>query len=350
MKSKIKVVICGNEIKDDHQTWINSCEYYKEKVDFAIIDLTKNTWLEEIKKHQADVYLLKPGGYNSTFKQLYDERVLIMEEELGLKLYPSRKEVFIYENKRFFSFWLKANNIQHPKTDVFYFQNEALKHLNHVSFPIVAKTNIGASGAGVTILKNNSDATQYVKDVFSGKGATKRVGPNLEKGGLFLRAMKLLFNPKKLKTKFLSYSIIAKSSQTEFVILQEFIPHNFEWRVVRIGDSFFAHKKLLSGEKASGSLLKGYENPPLDLLDFVKKITDKHGFYSQAVDVFESDRGYLVNEMQCIFGQSDSFQMKVDGIIGRYLYINNQWVFEQGDFNSNQSYNLRLEHIIRQVK
>lgn len=350
MNSKIKVAICRNEINDDHQAWISSCEHYKDELDHIVIDLTKNTWLDDIQKHKADAYLLKPGGYNSSFKQLYDERVLIMEEELGLKVYPSRREVFIYENKRYLSFWLKANNINHPKTDVFYFQDEALKHLSKVSFPIVAKTNIGASGAGVTILKNNSDAVQYVKDVFSGKGASKRVGPNLEKGGLFLRAIKLLLNPKKLKNKFFSYAIISKSTQTDFVIFQEFVPHSYEWRVVRIGDSFFAHKKLLSGEKTSGSLLKGYENPPLDLLDFVKEITDKHGFYSQAVDVFESERGYLVNEMQCIFGQSDSFQMKVDGIIGRYLYISNQWVFEQGDFNSNQSYNLRLEHIIRQVK
>lgn len=350
MDLRIKVAICGNEINDDHQVWVNSCKHHKELVDYVVIDLTKNTWLDEIRKHQADVYLLKPGGYNSSFKQLYDERVLIMEEELGLMVYPSRKEVFIYENKRFLSFWLQANNINHPKTDVFYFQNEALKHLNKVSFPIVAKTNIGASGAGVTILKDNSTAVQYVKDVFNGKGASKRVGPNLEKGGLFLRAMKLLTNPKKLRNKFLSYSIISKSSQTDFVILQEFVPHSFEWRVVRIGDSFFAHKKLLSGEKASGSLLKGYDNPPLDLLYFVKEITDKHGFYSQAVDVFESDRGYLVNEMQCIFGQSDSFQMQVDGIDGRYLYRDNQWIFEQGDFNGNESFDLRIGHVLNMLK
>ena len=83
--------------------------------------------------------------------------------------------------------------------------------------------------------------------------------------------------------------------------------------MVRIGDSFFAHKKLKILEKSSGSLLKNYDSPPLKLLDFVKAITDKHGFYSQAVDIFESERGYLVNEMQCIFGQSDPYQMMVDG-------------------------------------
>ena len=66
---------------------------------------------------------------------------------------------------------------------------------------------------------------------------------------------------------------MASGIQKEFVILQQFIKHDYEWRVVRIGNSFFAHKKLLHGDKASGSLLKGYENPPITLFDFVKKIT-----------------------------------------------------------------------------
>jgi hypothetical protein len=39
--------------------------------------------------------------------------------------------------------------------------------------------------------------------------------------------------------------------------------------------------------------------------------------------------------------------MLVDGKPGRYIWINNTWVFEEGDFNQNESYNLRVEHIIK---
>ena len=114
-----------------------------------------------------------------------------------------------------------------------------------------------------------------------------------------------------------------------------------------MGDSFFAHKKLLLGNMTSGSLEKEYSNPPLELLDFVKQITDKFNFKSQAVDLFESSDGnYLINEMQCIFGQSDAFQMKVNGEIGRYLHDGKGWFFEKGDFNSNESFDLRLEAAI----
>jgi hypothetical protein len=131
------------------------------------------------------------------------------------------------------------------------------------------------------------------------------------------------------------------------VLFQKHIPHHFEWRVVRMGESFFAHKKLLLGNMTSGSLEKEYSNPPLELLDFVKQITDKFNFKSQAVDLFESSDGnYLINEMQCIFGQSDAFQMKVNGEIGRYLHDGKGWVFEKGDFNCNESFDLRLEAAI----
>jgi carbamoylphosphate synthase large subunit len=54
---------------------------------------------------------------------------------------------------------LKANKIPHPQTDVFYFEKEALDWLNspNVKFPIVAKTNIGASGSGVVIIETKEE-------------------------------------------------------------------------------------------------------------------------------------------------------------------------------------------------
>ncbi|HQG56969.1 MAG TPA: hypothetical protein PK496_08180, partial [Bacteroidales bacterium] len=66
----------------------------------------------------------------------------------------------------------------------------------------------------------------------------------------------------------------------------------------------------------------------------------------QAVDIFETPSGFLINEMQCIFGQSDPYQMMVGGIPGRYVFENGAWKFEAGDFARNQCYNLRVEWVI----
>jgi glutathione synthase/RimK-type ligase-like ATP-grasp enzyme len=223
--------------------------------------------------------------------------------------------------------------------------NEAIKFINNIDGQIVAKTNIGASGSGVRILKTSTQKLDYIKSTFAGKGAPQRSGPNLGKGGVLKRGFKYILHPKGISKKLKTYRVLNQNKQKGFVIFQEYIPHEFEWRVVRIGDSYFAHKKLKLGDKASGTLIKRYDSPPLMLLDFVKELTDKYKFYSLAVDIFEYNGKYLVNEMQCIFGQSDAYQMKVDGKIGRYFHENNNWVFEEGDFCENECFNLRIKFI-----
>lgn len=344
--NKIKAIILSNELLNDHNLWIKACEENNDRIEFRIVNLTSNSWLEEIQSKPFDILLAKPGGLTAPFKQLYDERIYILNRVLNYRIYPSIDEILVYENKRFLSFWLKANNISHPSTNVFYHFKEATEFIKNATLPLVGKTNIGASGSGVIVLHTKEEAEAYITNTFEGKGAKKRIGPNLSKGGLFVRGLHYVLHPSDIKNKLAIYSAHKKDNQIGFVILQEYIQHDYEWRIVRIGDSFFAHKKLKIGEKASGSLLKGYENPPLDLLNFVKEITDKYQLQSQAMDIFESKNGYLVNEMQCIFGQSDSYQMLVDGKRGRYRYLDNKWDFEQGDFNKNESYNLRLDHII----
>ena len=206
--------------------------------------------------------------------------------------------------------------------------------------------NVGASGKGIKILKDKTELRHYIEMAF-GAGIHSKTGPKLTKNRLIQRVFNKIINPSQLINRLRTYKEIASDKQKGFIILQEYIQHDFEWRVVKIGDSFFAHKKIKKGDKTSGSLLKNYDNPPLDLFDFVKDIADRFNFQSVAMDIFKNNNQYLVNEIQCIFGQSDSFQMLVNGIKGRYRYLNNQWIFEEGDFNQNQSYNLRIDTVIQ---
>lgn len=344
---KLHFAILQNEIYNDHLLWEQACQERGDLVSYTTVDLTRSDWLDVMKQEMFDGLLAVPPAQSSAFKTLYDERVRILHTVLDIPVYPSMEEIEIYENKKYFSYWAQARQIPHPATQVFYFEKEAIESLEQASFPVVAKTSIGASGRGVSILKSKEEAQQYVRSTFSGEGANRSVGPKWRKKGFVGRVIKKLLNPAAFKAKLQQYKNARNDVQKDFVIFQEFIPHDYEWRCVRIGDSFFAHKKLMDGEKASGSLLKGYDNPPLELLDFVKEITDTYGFYSQAVDIFEGGEGkYLINEMQCIFGQSDPYQMKVDGVVGRYIYQNDQWVFEAGDFNGLESYLLRIDHCI----
>ncbi len=349
-QNKFKLAILRNEDNLDYKRWEQACLKYSDEISYKVIDITLNSWLDEVQRYDPDYLLAKPGGRTSLFRQLYEERLEILVNELGYNAYPSLAEVKIYESKRYVGYWLKANKIVSPQTDIFYFEKEALEFAKKTNYPVVGKTNIGASGNGVEILKNYSEAQEYIKRAFT-IGLTSKTGPKLGKGKLFKRAWRKLTHPQELKARLDTYKAISSDSQKNFVIFQQFVPHDFEWRAVRIGDSFFAHKKLKLGEKASGSLLKGYENPPLKLFNFVKELTDRFNFHSQAVDIFEDpDGNYYVNEMQCIFGQSDPYQMLVNEKPGRYQYINEKWVFEEGDFNTNESFDLRLEYVIEQLK
>lgn len=350
MMNKPRLVILANEIKSDHELWVNACMKRSDDLEFRVVDLTAAGWYERITGEQTDYLLAKPGGLTSKFKKLYDERLTILVKNKNYRSFPTLDEVLIHENKIFQAYWLKANGLPHPATSIFYHKHEAEQFMRSAELPLVAKLNIGSSGKGVEVISTREELEGYVEEIFSA-GKSSRSGPNLERGQWLQRAFRVFTKQGLLKERFAKYRAIREEKQTGFVLFQEYIPHEYEWRAVRIGDSFFAHKKLKTGNKASGSLKKEYGAPPVELLNFTREITERFDFHSMSLDLFDtSGNSYLINEMQCIFGQSDPYQMTVGGKPGRYIFEGGEWVFEEGDFCSNQCFDLRLDHILRRLR
>jgi glutathione synthase/RimK-type ligase-like ATP-grasp enzyme len=346
---KVKIAVLVNEDSQSHVLWESALKKSKEIEFYDIIDLTSDNWLEMINKKQYDLFLLKPPGKTDLFKRLYDERVLLINQYKSTPIFPSLNEILIYENKKFLRDWLMIRNLPHPETHVFFNKTEADDFLKrNISFPIVGKTNIGASGNGVQIIKTREQAEEYLIKAFA-SGITPKTGPKLTKGSLTKKIYKAFKVKGFLKQRLKDYKSNQLNIQYHFVILQEFIKHEWEWRCVRIGDSFFAHKKIVKGDMASGTLIKGYDPVPIKLLDFIKNISDDNKLSSVAIDVFERNNQFFINEIQCFFGQSDPYQMLVDGKPGKYMFVDNKWVFEEGMFNTNESYDLRLEHALKQI-
>ncbi len=338
-----KFAILRNEDPYDHLNWVKSCQNYGHDIDYQVIDLTAANWLKLINDYSPDLLLLKPSGKTSIYRTLYQERLEILINVLNYHSFPSIDEVRIYENKRYFAYWADAVKIPHPQTWILYKKKEALTISVALSLPLVGKMNIGASGKGIRILYTRSAVEKYINQAFN-QGIMSSVGPKLRQGKLFQRILQKLKHPHQLLNRLKTYKEIAADKQVGFVILQQYIPHDYEWRAVRIRDSYFAHKKIIFNDKASGSLIKEYGAPPKSLLDFIRVFTDKFGFTCVAIDLFEPTLGnYLINEIQCIFGQSDPHQMIVDGKPGRYLFQNGNWVFEEGAFNTNESFDLRVK-------
>ena len=96
----------------------------------------------------------------------------------------------------------------------FMISKEALNYLKIAKFPFVAKTNIGASGSGVCIIRKQSDGQKYIEETFMGKGSPQRTGPNLDKGGLLKRGFHYVLHPSDIEKKLDIY-------QTKSINLQK---------------------------------------------------------------------------------------------------------------------------------
>lgn len=344
-----RICLLANENASKHELWVKAIQNSNQVESFNIVDLTADTWFRDITSVRYDIFLLRPPGKTDLFKRLYDERVLLISKYLSTPVYPSLQEVLIYENKRYFRDWLEVNGIPHPNTHIFFSKEEALSFVeSNRSYPVVGKLNIGASGNGVVFLKRKEELLQYISNAFC-QGISAVQGPKISKGSIFKKIVKAVTKKNFLKQRIKEYKTSILNLQYHFVILQEFIPHSYEWRCVRIGESYFAHKKIAKGGKTSGTLLKGYDPVPESILNFIREITEKHQLTSVSIDLFEHNNGYLVNEIQCFFGQSDPYQMLVDGKPGRYRFEQNKWIFEEGMFNTTESYDLRLEHALSKI-
>lgn len=342
--------ILKNESEESHLEWADSCE--KNQVKYRVVDITGHEWLEQALEESFDCYLARPPGSISFFKTLYDERLYILHHVLGKKIYPTYEEILVYENKKFLAYWLKANNIPHPLTWIFYHKDEALAFAETCPLPIVGKSSIGASSSGVNVLKTKAELKGYISRVFSDKGIQRSFGPNLRKGKRPKRLLNVLTDvPAYYRKIGKRYHASRVDPHRWFAILQEYIQCDYEWRAVKIGEAYFAHKKLPVGEMCSGTTKVGWEGPSNELLDFVKELCEKGRFYSQAVDIFKDQAGYfLVNEMQCFFGSENPHQTIINGNPGRYIFKDSKWIFERGDFNTNNSYDLRLEHVLKLLR
>lgn len=303
------------DISHYHRHYIAACR--EMKISYQVFDLTSPDWVNKFSTGDCDVFLVWPSISNTAVKAMFDSRLLILEEEMGKRVYPTWKECWLYENKPRILDWLNSNNIPHPQSWVFYDEKRALEFANHTKLPIVVKTATGASASGIQIVRSIKDLRRAIRRCFN-RGLTPRG-----------------YHP--------------HDRQWGFVYLQEYFPDVHEWRMVRIGNSFFGYRKEkgLDGLHSASSKWS-WIDPGENLLNLLKQVTDAGTFTSMDVDIFlTKDGSLLVNELQTVFGcTTPAIQMKVNDIEGRYLWNSGQWVFEEGDFCRNHMCNLRIEYVI----
>ncbi len=284
----------------------------------VIFDIGNPDLYEELNNSCVDGILLIPSFENNIIRNAFHEAANILFSESCLKIYPTFRELSIYECKRSLANFLKINNIPHPKTKVFYDYERARNFIDVSDFPVVFKSNIGASSSGVEILKNKKQALSLARRLFFKK---------------YLRRMET----------------DKRSGEWGYMILQEYIHEVSEFRIIKAGDSWFCYQKWKSERQTffSGSGMKKMINPLEVVLNFCYDLACKHNFTTMCFDVFMNKQGRLfVSELQTWFGSFDPSEMYVDNVPGRYYLKNGTWIFEPGFYNVYGSIALRLCHFM----
>jgi hypothetical protein len=293
----------------------------KSGLPYQVIDLFASDWVEQVRASRCDLFVVWPGECIAEWKKLFDERLWFLTKELGKTLYPSYESLWLYGSKERQRDWLQIHGIPSPKTWIFHRLEDAMEFLAQADYPVIAKTDLGAASYGVRILKTRRKAERLTRAVFS--------------HGL------------------VGHCADRSAWQWRHILFQEYLGGDLEeWRMVRIGDSFFGHQKErgLDGLH-SGSGMCQWKDPGPELLDLLKQVTDRGAFRSMCLDVFKTEDGHLlVNECQAVFGCAvATTQMKVNGVPGRYVWNNGVWQFQEGEFCGNYMCDLRIQDLMEEL-
>ena len=297
----------------NHESYIAACR--ELKVAYKTVDLFASDWIQQVREARCDAFVAWPSECLSEWKRMYDERLKLINQEMGILIYPPVNALWLYGSKQRMHSWLEIHGFPHAKTLVFYLKDEALAFLESAVFPLVLKLDIGAAANGVWIVQSKHEAEKMVLQVFANGLAGKRWD--------------------------------VRARQWRYILMQEFVPNLREWRMIRVGESYFGHEKGQLGDFHSGSGKVGWFAPPRAALDLLHQVTETGGFRSMAMDLFQTADGrFLINELQSVFGAVDTAQMYIDGVPGRYQRMNGEFIFEEGRFCGNACCNLRVEDLL----
>jgi len=273
----------------------------EEKVDYEFINLLDNDWFESFQG-QFSGYLIYPPSYPYEWMNVFFKRLYYVQHLIKDKSTPSLETISMYESKIAMHDFYKVHNIPHVTSYTFYNFQDALEYGHGCTLPVVVKEDAGSGATGVNIIKKRSELIKKIKKSFYFNNKSKR------KFNIYNLKLKLYPFKIALDTKW-NYLPFAPK-RMGFIHIQKYNKVKYEWRIIRIGDSYFGHKKLEDSDGYhSGTLNKGWGPIPYEILNLVKEVSNRTHLDNANFDIFETQNGELYfNEIQAIFGTSTEEQ------------------------------------------
>lgn len=290
-------------------------------VEHRVLDLTAANWITAVRTSGCNGFIAHPTPYTLPMRELFAERLHIIDTELGWPVHPDATALWLYESKRRMAYWLEANAVPHPETRMFYDREAAFAFAAGADYPLICKTDLGSSAGGVYLVKRRAQAFRLIARAFG--------------GGLLGRGR----DP--------------RDREWGCILFQQYVADAREFRVVQIGESWFAHEKIPHARTGfhSGSGTAAWNIPSDTVFECCRETGRKGGFRAMNYDVFVTrDGGCLVNELQAVFAAYNPSQMYRDGVPGRMRYDETGWRFEEGVYGRNGCADLRIEELVGRVQ
>lgn len=315
----------------------------EEQKEYTFINLLEDDWLTYFQG-QFDGYIIYPPSFPYEWQNTFFKRLYYVNQLIDDKVTPNLNAISMYESKIAMHDFYKVFNIPHIESRTFYNRQKALEYAHGCELPVVVKEDGGSGAVGVKIIKDRSELVKLVRKSF-----------------YFSNKIKNKFGFKKIKSKLYPYKVFIDTKRNYlplttdrkgFIHIQTYKKVKYEWRIIRIGKSYFGHKKIENAEGYhSGTLNKEWGKIPTHILDLVKEVSDKTKFDNMSFDIFQTEDNELYfNEFQVIFGTSTEEQLIINGVPGRYVYKDAKWLFQKGDFTRNGCNNLRVQLIMNKIK
>lgn len=219
----------------------------------------------------------------------------VIENELGLTVYPDQKTCWHYDDKIAQYYLFKALNIPMPETMVFFDDYVAADDfLKKAKYPLVLKLWTGASSENVRLLKGYTESKQVLDCLFiKGIGhLSNALVPS------FVRRIK---DSIKILVKG-DYPFCPWELHKNYIYVQEFLPdNNYDTRINIIGHRAFGFRRFnrKNDFRASGSGNIDYDTSKIDMktVQMAFDVAKKLGTQSLAFDFLKKGSGYVIGEI-----------------------------------------------------
>ena len=294
------------------------------KLDFKVIIKT----IIEIDKlciNESDI-IIYTSSENPEIRSYLKDNLFHLSNKAYL--IPSYKLLMAHENKGYQEILKKQEEFGNLFGNyLFDLDNQTLP------YPKVLKTSEGAGSSGVFLIKNEKELSEIKRKHFS-TSSIKRKIINIQR--------KISLNSREFELYKYRKSIF------KLLIEQKFIPNlKHDFKVLVFGDRYFVLKRSVRKNdfRASGSGNFEFVEPPREVLDFAKEISEKLDNPYLSLDIAQSKHGCHLIEFQATnFGPYTLLNAPY-----RYIDKDGHWLKEQNCKDLEANYAYALNHYISSI-